>query len=211
MECQKAAGVYAIVNTHNGKVYIGSAVNIHKRFHEHKHHLRHNNHHSPRLQHSYNKHGKETFEYQVMQYCSVSELREVEQSYLDNTQSYLPTHGYNIARVAAGGRREILSADQLQTLKQLTLDGHSQTQISTIMSIPTGTIADYQKRYNCRSKHINPHTQRLSDNQYADIRRLTNDGWSQRQISRELNISQHTINKTQKKLGIKSKRCKSFE
>lgn len=43
------SGVYAITNTATGKRYIGSAVNIKKRWREHLHNLRKNKHHSKKL------------------------------------------------------------------------------------------------------------------------------------------------------------------
>ena len=35
-----SGGIYKIVNTVNGKCYIGSAVNLDKRIYEHKYHLK---------------------------------------------------------------------------------------------------------------------------------------------------------------------------
>ncbi len=53
--------VYTIKNVINNKIYIGSAVNIKKRWHEHRNLLNNNNnnkHHSPILQNAWNKYGK---------------------------------------------------------------------------------------------------------------------------------------------------------
>jgi len=54
------SGIYQIKNTVNGKRYIGSAVNIKMRFQEHKKSLKKGT-NSKRLQHSWNKHGADSF------------------------------------------------------------------------------------------------------------------------------------------------------
>ena len=57
----KISGIYKIVNTVNGKKYVGSAVDIKRRWQAHKLRLRKNNHHSPKLQNAWNKHGESSF------------------------------------------------------------------------------------------------------------------------------------------------------
>lgn len=47
-----------IVNTNNGKRYIGSSLNIRKRLWEHRANLRHNKHCNPHLQASWNRYGE---------------------------------------------------------------------------------------------------------------------------------------------------------
>jgi predicted GIY-YIG superfamily endonuclease len=41
---EKISGIYKITNLLNGKMYIGSAVNVRKRWHQHRHGLRCNKH-----------------------------------------------------------------------------------------------------------------------------------------------------------------------
>jgi predicted GIY-YIG superfamily endonuclease len=51
------SGIYYIKNITNNKLYIGSSKDILKRFYEHKRLLRHNKHHSIRLQRAWDKYG----------------------------------------------------------------------------------------------------------------------------------------------------------
>lgn len=59
-------GIYEIVNTVNGKRYIGSAVNFKKRFREHRRDLMRNDHHSIALQRAWNKYGEDAFQFLPM-------------------------------------------------------------------------------------------------------------------------------------------------
>ena len=63
------SGVYKIVNAVNGKVYIGSAVNMKQRWQSHCRLLRHNIHTNSHLQSAWNKYGKANFEFAVVEEC----------------------------------------------------------------------------------------------------------------------------------------------
>jgi len=63
-------GIYQIENTANGKVYIGRAVDIARRWNEHRYNLKNNQHVNVHLQGSYNKHGKDAFRFSVIEECS---------------------------------------------------------------------------------------------------------------------------------------------
>lgn len=81
-------GTYEIVNIINGKRYVGSSTNINKRFIGHRCHLRKNKHHCAPLQHSYNKHGKDAFIYNVLEICEESELEAKENELLKSDNLY---------------------------------------------------------------------------------------------------------------------------
>ena len=87
--------IYCIVNLVNGKYYIGSSSNIHQRWIWHLGALKRNNHHSSILQHSWNKHGEDSFEFRVIEECEIENLEMVEQYWIDAMNPH-----YNIARVA---------------------------------------------------------------------------------------------------------------
>lgn len=92
------SGIYAITNTINGKQYIGSAVNIRKRWNIHLHHLRHETHHSQHLQHAWNKYGEDAFTFTVLEIVSNCEdLVAREQWYIDARYAERMSHEYNIA------------------------------------------------------------------------------------------------------------------
>lgn len=62
----KTSGIYRIVNTINGKQYIGSSVDVEKRWNVHRCSFRKNKHHSPYLQKSWNKYGEDSFVFEII-------------------------------------------------------------------------------------------------------------------------------------------------
>jgi group I intron endonuclease len=77
-------GIYVIVNLVNHKRYVGSAVNIKRRWNGHRRNLRQGIHENPHLQKSWNKHGEHAFEFDVLEIVQDKrELTLVEQYYLD--------------------------------------------------------------------------------------------------------------------------------
>lgn len=64
-----AAGIYVIRNSVTGKCYVGSAANIKKRFSQHRSALSLGNHHNHHLQASWNKHGADSFSFEVLEIC----------------------------------------------------------------------------------------------------------------------------------------------
>ena len=92
-------GIYKITNIITEKVYIGSTLNINKRWNKHKSQLRNNTHHSIKLQNSVNKHGIENFIFEVIEECSKNLLIEREQYWIDILDSY--NNGYNSRPIAS--------------------------------------------------------------------------------------------------------------
>ena len=84
------AGIYSITSKHNGKVYIGSSVNIYKRWDQHKKQLKQNKHGNLYLQNHFNKYGEQDLVYSIVEIVTeITNLKEIlliaEQSYLDKT------------------------------------------------------------------------------------------------------------------------------
>lgn len=67
-EWKTKIGIYKIVNTITGDMYIGSSVNLENRRREHLFYLRHSTHHSPYLQRVYDKYGESAFLFEVIEY-----------------------------------------------------------------------------------------------------------------------------------------------
>lgn len=91
----KEPGVYQIRNKVNGKVYIGSALEIAVRWRGHRSQLRNNKHHCSHLQSAWNKYGANSFEFSVLEFCDREQVRERESFFIKSAQSYLPEIGYN--------------------------------------------------------------------------------------------------------------------
>jgi len=94
-------GIYKILNTVNGKFYVGSAVNIWKRWNLHLHYLRHGKHHSRHFQRAFVKYGEPAFQLEVLETVLPmrSALLEREQFYLDTLKPFRNS-GYNVCRKA---------------------------------------------------------------------------------------------------------------
>jgi len=92
---RKVSGIYEIVNTINGHRYIGSSINIQKRWNEHKRDLNNNKHHSIYLQRAWNKYGANHFEFNIIETCFFFALIFREQHYINTLQP-----AYNISPTA---------------------------------------------------------------------------------------------------------------
>lgn len=89
--------IYGIQNIESGKWYIGSCYDMKDRFQRHRYYLRHNMHHSAKLQRSYNKHGEEAFNVQILKFLSEEELKDrftIEEEYIKKYDSM--ENGYNV-------------------------------------------------------------------------------------------------------------------
>ena len=93
----KKVGVYQIRNTVNGRIYVGSSLDIAARWREHKYDLRMNKHRNHHLQNAYNKYGKEAFVYEVLEILESKESQfEREQYWIDLKEACNKKKGYNI-------------------------------------------------------------------------------------------------------------------
>lgn len=91
------SGIYQIINLRSGKYYVGSAINIDKRWREHRHHLNRGTHHSAKLQNSWNKHGHEQFTFVIVEVISdLDKLISAEQFWMDKLKAF-GEKGYNIS------------------------------------------------------------------------------------------------------------------
>lgn len=88
-------GIYEIRNTKNNHVYIGSAIDINKRWGGHKSDLRKGKHHSGHLQRAWNKYGEDRFEFKVLLFCDKESNVLFEQMCMDSMSPV-----YNIAPTA---------------------------------------------------------------------------------------------------------------
>lgn len=94
-------GVYKITNLVNGKVYVGSAVQVRTRWCVHRGALERGKHHSSPLQNAWHKYGKENFEFSLIEECSREALRDREQHWMDLLGAHGP-RGYNVVETARG-------------------------------------------------------------------------------------------------------------
>lgn len=89
------AGVYEIRNTLNGKVYIGSSVNVGRRLAAHRQALARGNHSSRHLQAAWARHGADAFSFRKLLICAPDNLVLYEQLLVDGCNALDPASGYN--------------------------------------------------------------------------------------------------------------------
>jgi group I intron endonuclease len=100
MTLPKTPGIYKITNTVNGRFYIGSAVNLARRWTEHQQKLRRGKHANSHLQRSWLAHGGVVFGIEILEHvAALSNLIGREQFWIDRLQASGPA-GYNLSPTA---------------------------------------------------------------------------------------------------------------
>ena len=88
------SGIYEIRNLRNGKQYIGQTKNLYERQCTHIGSLNRGSHPNRHLQRAWDKYGSESFEFNVLEFCPIEQLNELEKWHIDRCQSNII--GYNI-------------------------------------------------------------------------------------------------------------------
>jgi group I intron endonuclease len=111
------SGIYCIENVVNGKKYVGSSINVYKRRNRHFSELKRLIHKNVKLQRSYNKHGKENFNFYVLELVENKNLLiEKEQFFIDKVK---PEYNINlIANSSLGVKR---SEETKEKIRQANL------------------------------------------------------------------------------------------
>lgn len=82
-----SVGIYQIKNVKNGKLYIGSSIQIKVRWQDHLRDLKNNRHCNKHLQHAFNCHGEENFNFEIVKILPENTeeklLLEIEQKEID--------------------------------------------------------------------------------------------------------------------------------
>lgn len=96
MNKKSISGIYQIQSQIKPeRIYIGSAMKINMRWHQHRYDLRKNQHGSIKLQNHYNKYGESDLTFVVLEECSIDMLIIREQYYIDTFNPF-----FNICRIA---------------------------------------------------------------------------------------------------------------
>ena len=121
----KQSGIYSITNKKNNKIYIGKSINLYRRKYQHFGELKRNDHKNKHLQASFNKHGFENFEFNVVEICEVDILGIREYYWINFFDSCNRKKGYNIELINENGLnvRSIESIKSMRkTLKKIKID-----------------------------------------------------------------------------------------
>jgi len=96
----EAPGIYAITHLRTGRVYVGSASNISKRWSAHRKALRLGRHLNPHLQLAWTKYGECAFSFSIIEVTDNLTARE--QFWIDELQAV--AEGFNICPIARSSR-----------------------------------------------------------------------------------------------------------
>lgn len=127
------SGIYIILNTKTNKVYIGQTINFRLRWQQHKCNLQNNKHKNRHLQFAWNKYGEKAFKFQKLEYCSIDQLDEREQHYLNIYMA--KDMCYNISPEVGTTRGLHHSETAKQKLREFNIGRHHTTETRQRMRI----------------------------------------------------------------------------
>lgn len=172
-------GIYKILNKINNKFYIGSSINIKRRWMHHKTYLNGGYHINKHLQNAWNKFGIENFEFLILEETSEEELLAKEQYYLDlykNKKEQI----YNFSCVAGSPMKDMKhSQETIATLKQ---------KLSGVNHPHYGKTVSEEWRRNISKVKKN-----FTDEEEACLKRRFESGESKSSIAKELGVHITTI------------------
>lgn len=96
----RTSGIYQILCVPTGKIYIGSAVNLHTRWRGHCTSANRGEHRNPYFQNAWDKYGADAFLFTVIELVLIPFLLEREQYWLDKKRSYDNAIGFNYCHQA---------------------------------------------------------------------------------------------------------------
>ena len=112
-------GLYAIRNKVTGKYYVGETLYLRKREIQHFSNLKTNKHENDYLQKSYNKYGKDAFEFIILEAdnsFTLEELNEKEKYYIEYFDS--DKNGYNLTVGGEGTQGRLLTEEEKKRKSQ---------------------------------------------------------------------------------------------
>lgn len=98
MAREKISGIYIIENLVNGKVYVGSSINIVRRWQDHISSLCRCKHYNKHLQYAWCQHGKDNFRFEIIERGLPGHLlADRENCWMNAYNSLSTSYGYNVA------------------------------------------------------------------------------------------------------------------
>jgi group I intron endonuclease len=174
-------GIYEILNIKNGHRYIGSAVNVSKRWRDHLRELERGIHHSKYLQRSFAKHGEQSFVFKVLLACSKENLLHYEQSLIDFYKPEFnsrPTAGSQFGFRHSAASRKRMSESRPKDFSPMKGRKHTEEAKAKVSATKTGVKfgAYSPDRIAKTAKAMREGKGALTEDQVRVIRRMKLDG-----------------------------------
>lgn len=192
------SGIYIIRNTINNKIYIGSSIDIQKRWNTHKRDLMKNIHHSIILQRAYNKYGENNFSYEIIENISNRDiLISREQIWLDFFKpeyNICVTAGSNLGRKFDTYKKKILTQEHKDNISKSLIGRPSTTKgkPSPLTGTKRKEESNIKQSISMKGK---PACNRQSIIQYDIDMNILNEFESLTQAGLQLKIDRHKIAK----------------
>ena len=145
-ELKDKVGIYQIRNTVNNKIYIGSAVNLKKRFNTHLNKLKTNIHENSKLQRAFDKYGEQNFIFEIIEFVEdKNKLLEHEQYWIDRFNivkegyNICPTAGNSLGRVVKQETRDKMSKNNARYWKGKKVPEHVRQNLIKSLKSRTGS------------------------------------------------------------------------
>lgn len=211
------SGVYQIKNMITGQRYIGSSINIPRRWREHRLGLRKNSHPNTYLQRAWNKYGAKNFEFRVLVYSEPFENLRMENflipfgDYNLSMDAYAPMRG----RTHTEESKELMShAKEGSKNPMYGLSGNDSPRFGTTHSEKTKnkmrgprlnmagenhpmygkSLPKATKRKLSKShlKEKNPNWVSFSKDEIQQMRELREEGFTYKEIGKKFSVSKQT-------------------
>lgn len=197
-------GIYQILNTKNGKFYIGSSKNLRKRCKTHFSNLRKNKHKNIILQQAFNKYGIEAFNFNIIEKVEdFNNLINREQYYIDTLN---PKYNINkIANSSLGVKRRFETIEKIRNANLGLKHSEERNRIKSIAQGGNNHWTKHKQFSEEAKKHMSESQKNLYKNGYISprsikINQFTLSGqfiktWnSAAEASKKLNYSRQGIN-----------------
>ena len=213
--------IYQIRNKVNNKIYIGSTINLERRWESHIYQLKNNIHHSIKLQKAWDKYGEDNFEFSIIEeFNSDNEDDKYikEQYYLDLYESYTDK-GYNMSNVADTRKlfKRINSENSVFTKitkevaiaikRELCETDKQQKEIAEEFNVTRGVVSNianlntwvnYGEEYNEILKEKKKNIGYLDDYKEQILDMYFNKGMTHTQIAEELGLNRNSCSEITK-------------
>jgi group I intron endonuclease len=201
----RGAGIYAIQNAIDRKIYIGQTINLERRRYLHFWQLRRGIHPNPHLQAAWNRDGRESFEFRILECIQEGMLDIREQEWISYHSSDQREKGYNLD---SGGKVnhhhsaatiEKISAAQRGKKRKPLSEEHRRKIAAAHLGHHYGlgyrhTPEALAKISAASKRRMPPRNPKLTEDQVRQIRQLYQTGrWSSPKLGRRFAVSPNSI------------------